>query len=225
MRSLFFDLDGTLTDPSEGIFHSIGYALREMGRKPVPDTLLRRFIGPPLVPSFKEFLGMTEEEALTALRLYRVYFAERGMFENRPYDGIGPTLAALRDRGYLLAVATSKPEPFARRILERFELAQYFTEISGASMDESLNTKEAVLRQLLGRLADAGQVCTTPEKVARGASMIGDRRHDAEGAAACGIPTVGVLWGFGSREELQAAGCLALAGSMDELLACFPGTA
>ena len=204
---LIFDLDGTLTDPFEGIADSIAYAFRQMGREVPERESLRRFVGPPLVLSFREFLGMSEAEAEEAQRLYRVYYAEGGLFENRPYDGIGEALCRLRDAGHILCVATSKPEPFARRILERFRLDGYFREICGASLDGTRSTKAEVLRELLGRLGEDGGPTL----------MIGDRRHDAEGAAEFGIPALGVLWGFGSEEELAAAGCVRLARTPGEL--------
>ena len=153
MTYLFFDLDGTLTDPFEGIANSIEHALRRMG-KPVPErAFLRRFIGPPLIPSFRDFLGMREEEAQTALGYYRGYFGTRGLFENEPYPGIAEALCALKTAGYVTAVATSKPELFSVRILEHFGLAEYFDEICGASLDQSRTTKAEVIRALTGRLA------------------------------------------------------------------------
>ena len=133
---IFFDLDGTLTDPALGITNSILHALEKMGRDLPTRESLYRFIGPPLVPAFQEFLGMTEEEANRALTLYREYFSVTGLFENTPYDGVENALAQLKDAGCTLVLATSKPEKFALRILEHFGLAQYFTKICGASMDE-----------------------------------------------------------------------------------------
>ena len=215
IRFLFFDLDGTLTDPYEGITNSILYALGKMGREPVPRESLRRFIGPPLIPSFEEFLGMTGEEARRAVTLYREYYAVDGLFENRVYDGTEDALRTLRDEGYSLSLATSKPEPFAARILERFSLDRYFDEICGASMDESRVKKGDVIRCLLGRLSEKNGA--DEKEIAARAAMIGDRRHDAEGAAECAIRTVGALWGYGSADELREAGCAALAASPADL--------
>ena len=206
---ILFDLDGTLTDPALGITNSILHALSKMGRDLPPRESLYRFIGPPLVPAFREFLGMTEEEAQRALVLYREYFSVTGLFENTPYDGITDALAELKSAGCTLALATSKPMKFALQILEHFDLAQYFTVISGASMDKKRNTKDAVIGHTLQMLGnpDVSRVV-----------MVGDRLHDVEGAAKFGIPTVGVLWGYGSRGELTDAGAVHLASDMGEMV-------
>lgn len=205
---LFFDLDGTLTDPCEGITNSILHALDRMGRDKPERSSLRRFIGPPLTGSFRSFLGMTEEEADTALRYYREVYSVTGLFENEVYPGVPEALRSLREAGFVLCVATSKPEPFARRILEHFSLDGFFTEICGATLDGSRETKADVIRELLRRLSGDGEDRYL---------MIGDRRHDAEGAGETGIPTLGVLWGYGSREELTEAGCAALAERPEDL--------
>lgn len=205
---LFFDLDGTLTDPFEGIANSILHALDRMGREKPERSFLRRFIGPPLVPAFREFLGMTAEEAEDALRYYREYFSVTGLFENTVFPGIPETLRTLRKAGFVPCVATSKPEPFARRILEHFSLDGCFREICGATLDGARGTKAEVVRELLCRLNDGGDGRYL---------MIGDRLHDAEGAREAGFRTVGVLWGYGSRDELTAAGCAALAEKPEDL--------
>ena len=134
VKYVLFDLDGTLTDPALGITNSIMHALYKMGREIPPRESLYSFIGPPLIPAFMNFLGMSEEEAKTALGYYREYFSDRGLFENTPYDGIADSLAEIKSRGYRLAVATSKPELFAARIAERFGLAEYFDFICGATL-------------------------------------------------------------------------------------------
>ena len=215
---LFFDLDGTLTDPYPGITNSILYALDRMGKPSVPRESLRRFIGPPLVPAFREFLGMTPEEADLALGYYREYFAARGLFENKPYPGIADALDEVRSAGKTLCLATSKPEKFAKQILEHFRLDAFFTEVCGASLDQSRSTKADVIRELIRRLGEltgdtAGEICSS-------AVMIGDRCHDAEGASAFGIPTVGVLWGYGSEEELTDAGCVRIFKTPREMAEC-----
>ena len=213
--TLFFDLDGTLTDPYMGITSSILYALDRMGMEKPERASLKRFIGPPLVPAFREFLGMTAEEAEQALLYYREYFSNTGLFENEVYPGIPEALDQLRRAGFLLCTATSKPEPFARRILEHFSLDGYFTVICGADMAGTRSTKAEVLRELFSRLSDqSGGV--EPDKAR--CAMIGDRLHDAEGARETGIPSVGVLWGYGSREELTEAGCACLAETPEELV-------
>ncbi|MBQ8333763.1 MAG: HAD family hydrolase [Clostridia bacterium] len=206
---ILFDLDGTLTDPALGITNSILHALSKMGRELPSRESLYRFIGPPLVPAFQEFLGMTEEEAQRALVLYREYFSVTGLFENTVYGGIADALEKLKHAGCTLVLATSKPEQFAVRILGHFDLAQYFTLICGASMDEKRNTKDAVIGYALEKL---GQ----PDKSR--VIMVGDRHHDVEGAAKFGIPTVGVLWGYGSRDELTDAGAAWLAADVGEMV-------
>lgn len=208
-KYLFFDLDGTLTDPFEGITSAILYALGKMGMEKPERAFLGKFIGPPLTGSFREYLGMTREEADRALSLYREYYRDRGLFENALYPGIPEALAKLKSAGKTVCLATSKPEPFARRILEHFSVDGYFDEICGATLDGTRETKAAVLKELTARLA--------LDPANPNAVMIGDRRHDAEGAREIGIPTVGVLWGYGSREELEAAGCVRIAETPEEL--------
>ncbi|MGN1346189.1 MAG: HAD family hydrolase [Eubacteriales bacterium] len=208
-----FDLDGTLTDPSLGITNSILYALENMGRELPPRESLYRFIGPPLLPAFQEFLGMTPEEAGRALVLYREYFAKRGLFENEPYPGIADALASLHDRGVTLAVATSKPEPFAVQILDHFGLSAFFTCVCGATLDQNRTQKADIIAYALNCLGLTGDA-----KARVRIPMVGDRRHDIEGARANHLSSIGVLWGFGTEEELRSAGADALAHDMEELV-------
>ena len=207
---ILFDLDGTLTDPAPGITNSILHALSKMGRELPERESLYRFIGPPLVPAFQEFLGMTEDEAQRALLFYREYFSVTGLFENRVYDGIAEALKTLRSAGCTLVLATSKPEVFAARILEHFGLAEDFTLICGASMDESRNTKDAVIGYALETLGHPAI-----DRVI----MVGDRHHDVHGAAKFGIPTVGVLWGYGSQDELTDAGAVQTVSDVAQMTA------
>lgn len=204
-----FDLDGTLTDPSLGITNSIMHALAKMGRTIPPREELYCFIGPPLVPAFQEFTGMTPEEAEQAVVFYREYFSVDGLFENTPYAGIEAVLAKLKECGVTLAVATSKPEKFAVRIIEHFGLAPYFTVVCGATMDSSRSKKGDVIAYTLGQLG-----ITDKSSVL----MIGDRHHDIEGAKENGLASAGVLWGFGDEAELKNAGADAIAHSMEELV-------
>lgn len=205
---LFFDLDGTLTDPIQGITRSVQYALRHFGIDVADLRTLCAFIGPPLKDSFREYYGMNDAEAKTAVARYREYFAGRGIFENRLYDGIPELLADLQAAGRKLVMATSKPTPYARRIAHHFGFSDRFTLISGSTFDGARITKSDVIRHALGRLriADPASVL-----------MIGDRRHDIEGAAATGLGSIGVLWGYGSREELEAAGADRLAADIGQL--------
>ena len=206
-----FDLDGTLTDPSLGITNSILHALAKMGREIPSRESLYRFIGPPLVPAFQEFFGMTAEEAEQAVVFYREYFSVTGLFENTPYNGITEMLTALKERGVVLAVATSKPEKFAVRIIDHFGWSEHFTLVCGATMDSSRSKKGDVIAYTLKQLgiADADRSSVL---------MIGDRHHDIDGANENGLASAGVLWGFGEETELKTAGADVLAHNPAELV-------
>ena len=196
-RTILFDLDGTLTDPKTGITTAFAYALKKYGIEADPDTLTS-VIGPPLKDSFMDLYGFDEPQAVEAIREYREYFADRGWAENEPYPGISALLRRLQREGRQLLVATSKPELFTRRILEHFDLARYFTHICAAPMDESDGgKKENVIAEALHKAeaADLSEVV-----------MVGDRRYDIYGAHVNRIPAIGVLYGYGSREELEEAG-------------------
>ena len=203
-----FDLDGTLTEPGEGITNSVMYALDKFGIHETHRQSLYRFIGPPLLDSFMQFYGMPQEQAEQAVAAYREYFSVKGLFENRVYDGIPTLLQALRDEGKTLALATSKPEVFTLRILDRFDLTRYFHYIGAASLDSSRSQKADVIRHTL-------QLCgqPAPDTVV----MIGDRWHDIHGACENGIQSVGVLYGYGDRPELEKAGADAITESVEHL--------
>ena len=205
---LLFDLDGTLTDPAVGITNSVAFALARFGIQNKDRKQLYPYIGPPLVNAFMEFAGLSHEDAQKALIYYREYFAPKGIFENKPYEGIIETLRTLKRAGKHLLVATSKPEPYARRIVEHFGMAEYFDFVAGASMDEVRVKKEDVIRYAF----DSCGITDTSS-----ALMIGDRRHDMEGAAKNGIDSMGVLYGYGSREELEGAGATYLVASPAEI--------
>ena len=206
---VLFDLDGTLTDPAEGITNAVIYALTEMGVTPPPRESLYRFIGPPLADSFREFFP--EERVQEAIDTYRVYFRSKGMFENTVYDGIPELLRTLRDSGMILAVATSKPEEFSVTILEHFGLAEYFTVIGGADMAGKRGEKAQVIRRTLDLL---GVADPAEERF----FMAGDRKFDMEGAKAFGMTSLGVTWGYGSRKELTDAGADFTADTPADLL-------
>lgn len=208
-RTILFDLDGTLTDPGLGITNSVMYALDRFDIHESDRTKLYPFIGPPLWDSFMRFYGMSRDQAEEAVRVYREYYGDRGLLENSVYPGIPQMLAALKAQGKTLAVATSKPEGFSRQILDHFELSQYFDRIAGASMDRSRSRKADVIRYALEGLS--ADPATTV--------MVGDREHDVLGAQELGLPCVGVLYGYGDRPELEAAGAAALAADPVELLA------
>jgi phosphoglycolate phosphatase len=194
-----FDLDGTLTDPKTGITRSVQYALERLGR-PVPEAdELTWMIGPPLITSFTELLGGADE-AQDAVRFYRERYSDVGLFENEVYAGIPSLLQKLQEQGVRPFVATSKLHVFARRILDHFELSRFFIETYGSELDNRNADKRDLIRHLLDR-----------ERFdPAGAVMIGDREHDAIGARANGLASIGVTWGYGSRAELLEAGCACL---------------
>lgn len=207
-QALLFDLDGTLTDPFEGITNSIVYALCKFGIKVEDKRPLAAFIGPPLVQSFCEFCGFSRNDALKAVEYYREYFAEKGIFENTVYDGVLPMLKALKSRGNRLYVATSKPEVFAGRIVRHFGMTGFFDGVAGATLDTTRNEKADVIAYALRTYAIA----------ADSALMIGDRMHDILGAKANGLRSMGVLYGYGSKEELCKAGADMIADSPQRII-------
>ena len=204
-----FDLDGTLTDSGEGIMNSIRYALDKFGITEYDEAVLRKFIGPPLAECFQKYFDLSQEEARTGIDYYREYYTAGGMFENAVYDGVKELLEGLKAQGKTLLVATSKPELFAKQILEHFELAQYFDCIAGASMDETRVRKDEVIAYALQQYQGVEL---------EDAVMIGDRSHDIMGGKANGMDTIGVLYGFGSREELEEAGADWIAERPEEIL-------
>jgi len=205
---LLFDLDGTLTDSSEGIINSIVYALNKMQIPIRNPKILKKFIGPPLVESYMKYYGLTREKALEAVLNYREYFTDRGMFENKVYEGIPDLLTALKKAGKTIVLATSKPEIYAKQILEHFNLLDYFDDVVGAELDETRTKKVEVIEYVLEKnnIQDKTQVL-----------MIGDRKHDIEGAQLAGVDALGVLYGFGSREELETAGAEKIAENVQAL--------
>ncbi len=204
---LLFDLDGTLTDPFEGITRSVEYALNAFGIEVEDRRTLAPFIGPPLVESLTERYGFTMEDAVAAVAKYREYFAVKGLYENELFEGIPELLRDCRKAGYKISMATSKPTHYAKIIAEHFDIARYFDAIHGSSLDGSRITKSSVVAEAV---RDEG---FDPER----ALMIGDRRHDVEGARELGIKTVGVLYGYGSLEEHTAAGAAYIVKDLDEL--------
>lgn len=206
---ILFDLDGTLTDPGLGITNSVAFALSHFGITVSDRSELYRFIGPPLMDSFMEFYGFSEEQATEAVRVYREYFADRGWAENTVFDGIEDLLAALVAEGKTLLVATSKPQVFAEKILHHFGLAKYFTHICGVALQAPRGYGKAeVIREALAK-ARVTDFST--------AVMVGDRHHDIDGAKAVGLESIGVLYGYGDREEHEAAGADVILESVAEL--------
>ena len=205
---ILFDLDGTLTDPMVGITRSVQHALRAYGIEVEDLQDLCPFIGPPLKDSFMKYYDFPEEQAQEAIGRYREYFAVTGIFENRVYDGITEMLKKLKEDKRTLLVATSKPEAFAVQILEHFHLARYFDWVCGASMDEKRVKKGDVIAYAME---------TAGIKDAKEAVMVGDREHDILGAAQNSMDCVGVLFGYGSRQELEEAGAKRIAATVEEL--------
>ncbi len=193
---IFFDLDGTLTDPGVGITNSVAYALKKFGIENEDRTELYKFIGPPLIDSFRKYYGFSDEQANLGVTYFREYFTKKGMMENLVFDGIEDLLKDLKNGGKRLCVATSKPEPFAKTILEHFGLAKYFEYIAGSTMDETRTKKAEVIEYALETLG-----ITDRSKVV----MVGDKEHDVFGAKECSVDSIGVLFGYGSLEELEEA--------------------
>ena len=197
-ETILFDLDGTLTDPAEGITKAVEVALNHYGITVEDRSTLNKFIGPPLDESFPEFYGFNEEQVREATRVFREYFGRQGWAENIPYPGIDKLLGDLKAAGKKLIIATSKPEEFAVRIMNHFDLAQYMDVIAGASIDNQEGAKKAnVIRKALQRAGVEDLSATV---------MVGDRRHDVAGGHEVGLKVIGVLYGYGDRAEHEAAG-------------------
>ena len=205
---IFFDLDGTLTDPAHGLLDSFAYGLGKMGITWKDKTELKRFIGPPLYTEWQEVYGFTPEESSRALDFFTEYYQVYGWWDNTVYDGVRKMLSVLKKRGKKIILATSKPEFFARKILDLFDLAQYFDFIAGAIADKIRDKKWEVLQYAI----DSVQ----PESLEK-CLMIGDRKYDAEGAAICDVDALAVSYGHGTREELETAGFVAIASSPEEV--------
>ena len=213
-KLIIFDLDGTLTDPGVGITNSAMYALEKWNIKVAERSELYKFIGPPLRDSFMNFYGFSEEQAKEAIVYYREYFKDKGIFENEVYPGIVELLQQLKASGKKIVLATSKPEEFAIRILKHFDLFDYFDFVGGAYMDGVRNKKGEVIQYVL-ESAGITDLSTTV--------MIGDREHDIIGAKQNGIDSIGVLYGYGSLEELENAGAMHIVEKPDEIAAVIEG--
>jgi phosphoglycolate phosphatase len=212
--TLLFDLDGTLTDPEPGITRSISYALEQLDAPPQEQAALRACIGPPLRQTFARLLATNDAELIErGVGLYRERFSTTGLYENRPYDGIAEVLGEIRSSGRRLFVATSKSIPFARRVLEHFSLIDYFDGVYGSELDGRFDDKGELITELLLR----------ESVVPSAAAMIGDRREDIVAAKRNGVTAVGVLYGFGSIEELTGAGADMLLDAPSEIIATLLG--
>ena len=206
-KHIFFDLDGTLTDSGEGIMNSVAYSLKKFGIEETDREKLRSFIGPPLFASYIREYGFDHEKAILAVEYYREYFAPKGIFENRAYDGIPELLSELKKDGRMLYLATSKPEPYALQIVKHFGLYEYLDGLFGSTMTEERTKKEEVVAYALENTGIASTDVV----------MIGDRNHDIIGAKANGVASIGVLYGYGDRKELDEAGADVIATTVEDL--------
>lgn len=207
MKNILFDLDGTLTDPFLGITRSVAYSLKSFGIEVEDLKTLKRFIGPPLDVSFREYYGMDEKQSWQAVEKYREYFSQKGLYENKLYDGIDAFLQDLVNQGFQLFVCTSKPEVFAKKILDHFSLTKYLTGIYGATLDGRLKNKGDIIACCLQQEQLNHQDCI----------MVGDRQHDIIGAHQNQIPCIGVLYGYGDLEEFQKYQCDYIVEDLKEL--------
>ena len=207
---ILFDLDGTITNPGTGITNSVAFALNRFGITINDRAKLYKFIGPPLIDSFKEYYGFDNQKARTAVEYYREYYSKKGIFENELYNGIKQLLTDLKSLGKTVGLATSKPDLFAVQILKYFEIDSLFDFVSAATIDETRTKKEDIISFALE---------TNNLSCKQNIVMVGDRRYDISGAEKNGIDSIGVLFGFGSRHELEAAGATHVAASVEELAA------
>lgn len=207
-NTILFDLDGTLTDPAQGIVNSVIYALKKFGITEDNREKLLKFIGPPLAESFSKYYGFSAEDAYRAVDYYREYYAKKGIFENCLYEGVPQLLSALKSSGKIVALATSKPEIFAKQILKHFKIDSYFDFVGGSNLDNSRVIKSEVIRYVISNLPllDTSNII-----------MVGDREHDVFGATDNNLSCIGVLFGYGSREELSSAGAIHLALTVNDL--------
>lgn len=196
-KNILFDLDGTVNDSGPGIVKSVQYALDQMGWEKLPEEKLRKFVGPSLMDSFTHFCGMDEAQAKEAIRIYRTSYIDReAMFDLKVYDGIPQLMEKLREGGCRLALVTSKPQVLTDRIVDRFELRDYFDYIVGPEMSDPSSDKARLIRKAMERMN------ALPEETV----MIGDTHFDMEGAVGAGIAAIGAAYGYGSVEELQQSG-------------------
>jgi phosphoglycolate phosphatase len=208
---ILFDLDGTITDSGEGIINSVQYALDKMGIvEPEPDSL-RKFIGPPLIDSFMKYYGLSKEDAIRMRNIFNERYQPIGWMENRPYEGIETVLKTLQEEGAVLGIATSKPEDVADRVLRQFGLRDDFPIFCAAPLN-------GIGGEKAGRIQAAIEEAKALGCEAKNVIMVGDTRFDVLGAHECGIPCVGVTWGFATEGEFEACDTEFVADSMEELL-------
>ena len=207
-KAVLFDLDGTLVDSSEGITKSVQYALKHFGIEENDLSKLQVFIGPPLGESFMRYYGFSKEQADEGILVYRERYKPIGIFECNLYPGVRECISQLREQGYLIGVASSKPEKFCKMILEHFDVLSLFDDVVGATEDGSIGTKEEVLNEVMRRWADIPK---------ENMCLIGDTIFDVEGANLVGIPSIGVSFGFGNTDEMMRAGAKGICDRMMDL--------
>ena len=208
-KYILFDLDGTITESGPGIMNSVEYALNKMNREVGDRDTLKKFIGPPLTESMEKYYGMSEKEALLGVKYYREYYHDKGIYENRVYDGLEEVLKKINEAGKQAIVATSKPEKYAKIIMDHFHLTKYFACVAGMEMDGGRGTKAQVITYALEKndITDKSKVL-----------MIGDREHDVIGAHENGLDCLGILYGFGSRKEFEEAGADYIRENVEDIL-------
>ena len=206
---ILYDLDGTITDSAHGITNSVMYALKKFGIEETDRTKLYKFIGPPLTESFEKFYGFTKEQSLDGVKYYREYYHDKGIYENRVFDGLDEVFKKINVVGKQAIVATSKPEKYAKIIIDHFHLTQYFACVAGMEMDGGRGTKAQVFTYALEKydITDKSKVL-----------MIGDREHDVIGAHENGLDCLGILYGFGSRKEFEEAGADYIRENVEDIL-------
>ncbi len=206
-NNIIFDLDGTLTESGTGIKNSVRYTLEYYGLPMEDDDSLNRYVGPPLMVSFKEYMQFPDEKIPEAIEVYRKYFVQYGMFQNQVYEGIRPLLEALKKAGKRMFIATGKPTVYSEQILEHFGLDGYFEFVCGIGLKEAATEKDELITQVLERAGLAPEDCL----------MVGDRKYDIIGARKTGATPIGVTYGYGSREELQQAGAKLIVDTVEQL--------
>lgn len=207
IKYILFDLDGTLTDPKEGITKCVQYALKKFGIERECDQLLE-FIGPPLKEQFMKYANLSEEDGVKAVEYYRERYAPTGIFENMAYDGVIEMLSTLNEKGYVLGVATSKPTFFAQKVCDKYGISEYITYLSGSELDGRNTDKALVIKNAMEQLGASKE----------NTLMVGDRIFDLEGADENGIMSVGVDYGYAKEGELEAGNAIAIASSPMEIV-------
>ena len=210
---MLFDLDGTLTESGEGITKSVQYALEKIGKPEEDLEKLKVFVGPPLMEQFMKYAGVDEATGRKAVEFYRERYEVKGIYENHPYESVEEMLQELKRKGYILAVASSKPEYYVTQILDYFKLSSYFDVVVGSEMNGARTSKSEVIEEALKRI----NMSDKRNEVL----MVGDKEHDVLGARAAGLDCVAVAYGYGTQEELTEANPLKIVDSVDELLHFF----